>query len=330
MIFSLKSPINMRKLFLAIFAMATLLLTSCTSNVLDDSVSEQKQQVQVNLLLDFTTSETAWSSRATDPESATVPDGFPSGPSSFASRALSASASEASRIALTIFDATGNKVIEKSQYKTDDDFGTFADLRLLPGTYTFAIVAHRANTVDETPATITSATSATLPGTFYLDPYATTKSVTVTANATQDVSITVPLCVTKLKLVTLDKLPSNVTSIRITTNPEATPSGTTPFNPTTGLIPSATSFTRTWNVSESVGKQLNMNFFFMAEAYPLTTPILVEALNAKGATVASRTFTDITFNRAKVRTINTYLFSGTTSTTLTFEEWTNEEPITIE
>ena len=333
----------MRKLLLAIFAMATLLLTSCTSNVLDDSVSEQKQQVQVNLLLDFTTSETAWSSRATDPESATIPDGLPSGPSSFASRALSASASEASRIALTIFDAAGNKVIEKSQYKTDDDFGTFADLRLLPGTYTFAIVAHRANTTDEAPATITSATSATLPGSFYLDTYATTKSVTVTANATQDVSITVPLCVTKLKLVTLDKLPSNVTSIRITTNPEgatvpdpvgepveSTPSGTTPFNPTTGLTPSATSFTRTWNVSESVGKQLNMNFFFMAEAYPLTTSILVEALNAEGATVASRTFTDITFNRAKVRTINTYLFSGTTSTTLTFEEWTNEEPITIE
>ena len=329
MIFSLKSPINMRKFLLAIFAMATLLLTSCTSSVLDDSVIEQKQQVQVNLLLDFTTSETAWSSRATDPESATVPDGFPSGPSSFASRAT-ASASEASRIALTIFDATGNKVIEKSQYKTDDDFGTFADLRLLPGTYTFAIVAHRANTTDETPATITSATSATLPGTFYLDTYATTKSVTVTANATQNVSITVPLCVTKLKLVTLDKLPSNVTSIRITTNPEATPSGTTPFNPTTGLIPSATSFTRTWNVSESVGKQLNMNFFFMAEAYPLTTSILAEALNAEGTTIASRTFTDITFNRAKVRTINTYLFSGTTSTTLTFEVWTNEEPMTIE
>lgn len=327
MIFSLKSPINMRKLFLAIFAMATLILTSCTSSVLDDSVIEQKQQVQVNLLLDFTTSETAWSSRATDPESATVPDGFPSGPSSFASRAT---ASEASRIALTIFDATGNKVIEKSQYKTDDDFGIFADLRLLPGTYTFAVVAHRANTTDEAPATITSATSATLPGTFYLDTYATTKSVTVTANATQDVSITVPLCVTKLKLVTLDKLPSNVTSIRITTNPEATPSGITPFNPTTGLIPSATSFTRTWDVSASVGKQLNMNFFFMAEAYPLTTSILVEALNAEGATVASRTFTDITFNRAKVRTINTYLFSGNTSTTLTFEEWTNEEPMTIE
>lgn len=340
MIFSLKSPINMRKFLLAIFAMATLLLTSCTSSVLDDSVIEQKQQVQVNLLLDFTTSEIAWSSRATDPESATVPDGFPSGPSSFASRAT---ASEASRIALTVFDATGNKVIEKSQYKTDDDFGTFADLRLLPGTYTFAVVAHRANTTDEAPATITSATSATLPGTFYLDTYATTQSVTVTTNATQNVSITVPLCVTKLKLVTLDKLPSNVTSIRITTNPEgttvpdpvgepveSTPSGTTPFNPTTGLIPSATSFTRTWNVSESVGKQLNMNFFFMAEAYPLTATILVEALNAEGTTVASRTFTAITFNRAKVRTINTYLFSGTTSTTLTFEEWTNEEPMTIE
>lgn len=296
----------MRKLLLAIFAMATLLLTSCTSSVLDDSVIEQKQQAQVNLLLDFTTSETAWSSRATT------------------------LAYEPTRIALTIFDAAGNKVIEKSQYKTDDDFGTFTDLRLLPGTYTFAIVAHRANTTDETPATITSATSATLPGTFFLDTYATTKSVTVTANATQNVSITVPLCVTKLKLVTLDKLPSNVTSIRITTNPEATPSGTTPFNPTTGLIPSATSFTRTWNVSASVGQQFTISFFFMAEAYPLTATVLVETLDAEGATIASRTFTDITFNRAKVRTINTYLFSGTTSTTLTFEEWTNEEPMTIE
>ena len=343
MIFSLKFSINMQKLLLAIFAMATLILASCTSTVLDDSVIEQKHQTQVNLLLDFTTSEAAWSTRATDPESATVPDGFPSGPSSFATRALTATASEVSRIALTIFDAAGNKAVEKSQYKTDDDFGTFTDLRLLPGTYTFAIVAHRAATTDEAPATITSATSATLPGTFLLDTYATTQSVTVTANATQNVSITVPLCVTKLNLVTLDKLPSDATFIRITTIPEgatvpdpvgelaeSTPSGTTTFNPTTGLLPSAASFTRTWNVSASVGMTLSMSFFFMAEAYPLTTSILAEALDAEGTTIASRTFTDITFNRAKVRTINTYLFSGTTSTTLTFEEWTNEDPITIE
>ena len=324
-------------------SLALPLLISCTSTVLDDSVLEQKHQTQVNLLLDFTTSEAAWSTRATDPESATVPNGFPSGSSSFATRALTATASEVSRIALTIFDAAGNKALEKSQYKTDDDFGTFTDLRLLPGTYTFAIVAHRAATTDEAPATITLATSATLPGTFLLDTYATTQSVTVTANATQNVSITVPLCVTKLNLVTLDKLPSDVTFIRITTNPEgatvpdpvgepaeSTPLGTTTFNPTTGLLPSAASFTRTWDVSASVGKQLSMNFFFMAEAYPLTTSILVEALNAEGTPITSRIFTDINFNRAKVRTINTYLFSGTTSTTLTFEEWTNEDPITIE
>lgn len=184
MIFSLKSPINMRKLLLVIFAMATLILASCTSTVLDDSAIDQKHQTQVNLLLDFTTSEAPWSTRATDPESATVPDGFPSGPSSFATRALTATASEVSRIALSIFGAAGNKALEKTQYKTDDDFGTFTDLRLLPGTYTFAIVAHRATTTDEAPATITSATSATLPGDYLLDTYATTDSVTVTANAT--------------------------------------------------------------------------------------------------------------------------------------------------
>ena len=114
-------------------SLALPLLISCTSTVLDDSAIDQKHQTQVNLLLDFTTPEAPWSTRATDPESATVPDGFPSGPSSFTTRALTATASEVSRIALSIFDAAGNKALEKSQYKTDDDFGTFADLRLLPG-----------------------------------------------------------------------------------------------------------------------------------------------------------------------------------------------------
>lgn len=306
----------MPKLFLAIFAMATLILASCTTNDVDDPIIEPQRQTLVNLHLDFTTTETAWNAPAK-------------------TRALSATESEVTRIALTIFDASGNKALGETQYKTDEHFGTFTDLRLLPGTYTFAIVAHRASTTDEAPATITSATSATLAGDYLLDTYTTTKSVTITANAAQDVPITVPLCVTKLRIESLDIQPSDVATIRITTlpegatSPEASGSATT-FSPTTGLLPSATSFTRTWAVSSNVGKKIALNFFFMADAFPHTCDILVEALNSEGSIITSRTYSGITFNRAKVRTIQTYLFSGNSSTTLTFEEWTSEDPITIE
>lgn len=300
----------MQKLLLAIFAMATLALTSCSSTTDEvlDPVIEQEQQTHINLHLGFSTSESAWTP----------------------TRALSATAADISRIALTIFDATGAKVIEQSQYKTDADFGTFQDLRLTPGTYTFAIVAHKAATTEEAPATITSATSATLSGQYFLDTYATTQTVTIQANATQDVPLTVPLCVTRLHINTLDKLPSDVQTITLNINPTATAPTALTFNPTTGLFPTASRFTRTLNVSSAVGKTFGIFINFMADAYPATADVLVEARNASGDLVATRTFTDLTFHRAKIRTIQSYLFSGTTSTTLTFEEWTSEDPITIE
>lgn len=152
-----------------------------------------------------------------------------------------------------------------------------------------------------------------------------------TANGTQTTRIPLAVVPAAATVPDTSTVPDAATVPSVATVPDGFPSGSsTTFNPTTGLLPSSTSFTRTWNVSASVGKTFSMSFYFMAEAYPLTATVLVEALDAEGTTIASRTFTDITFNRAKVRTINIYLFSGTTSTTLTFEEWTNEDPITIE
>lgn len=116
----------------------------------------------------------------------------------------------------------------------------------------------------------------------------------------------------------------------LTTNPTATAPTALTFNPTTGLFPTASRFTRTLNVSSAVGKTFGIFISFMADAYPATADVLVEARNASGDLVATRTFTDLTFHRAKICTIQSYLFSGTTSTTLTFEEWTSEDPITIE
>ncbi len=304
----------MQKFLLAIFVMAILALTSCTNSVLDEPTTEQEQQTSlVDLNLQFvTTAETPWNAPT---------------------RATRATTSDhpVTRIALRIFQTDGPPVIDQiDQIFGDDNFGTFQGLRLAPGAYKCAIVAHRASAADKPAATITSLTSATIPETNVWDTHTCVYDLTIPSGTyqVQQHTITVPLSVTRLKLTTLDKIPAEVKQVRLTLNSGATTQAAAPIslNPTTGFATTDLSFTRSWDVTESIiGTTQTLNVYGLFTEYPKACDITIEGLDSDGTPLYSRTLTDITFNRAKVRNVSTNVFTAGTDLILNFEEWGEED-----
>ena len=297
---------NLKSQLLAIAAIV-LIFQSCEKADIATDTNESEVLATVNL--DFTTSETDWT----------------------ATRAASA-ADLITNIALSVFDSDEKKVMDLTQVKGDTDFGTFSPIRLAPGTYKFVVVAHKAQTPASELATITSPTSATLPGSFLYETYTTVKEVKLEANnyKPQTVDITVPLCVTKLTFETLDEVPSDVTFIRLTVNSGAEAATSLSFNPTEGVFASDASFSRTWDITSSVGKTVTLSITAMMTEYPKDVDVCVEALDANNKVVDTRTFEGITFNRAKIRIIKANLFADGVGGKFTFEEWSEEEPMVIE
>lgn len=302
--------------------LSLLLICACTTDapsLVDIPTINEQTTTNVSLTLDFVTSETTWS----------TPNNAP-----FHTRA--ASSSEPTRIALRIFHSDGTPALDQiDQTKDDAQFGTFSGLRLTPGSYKCVIVAHRASAADKPSSTITSLTEATLPETDLWDTFATIYDFTVAANtyATQEHSITVPLCVTRLTITLLDAIPTGVSKIRLSLNSGSSTTVTAPItlNPTTGLSTTDLAYTRIWDVESHVDKtDRNFTITGLFDAYPKTCDAKIEALDAEGTTVFTRTFQNITFNRGKIRKVSTNLFTGSVDATINFEEWTDEDaPIVI-
>lgn len=301
-----------------LLATALIFMVSCSSDTattLDPSTTDQEQMATVTLDLDFTTSETTLDNTSATRASSTPP----------------------SRIALHIFNTDGTSAYEQiNQITGDQGFGTFTDLRIAPGSYKCAIVAHRASSAENPAAIITSLTEASIPETNLWDTYTTVYDLTVApaTYSTQRHTITIPLCVTRLSLTILDAIPSSAKQLRLTLNSGATQTVASPIilSPTDKLATTDLAFDRTWDIPVDLVGAKNKEFVItgLFNAYPKDCDAKVEALDSEGATIFSRTFQNITFNRGKVRKISTNLFTGSVDATINFEEWIDEEtPIII-
>ena len=243
-----------------------------------------------------------------------------------------ASESSATRIAVKIFDSSNQEVTSITQQKTDENFGSIRKLRLSPGSYTIVAVAHKASSIESEAPQITSPTSATIPETVLDDVYACVTPLVIEEGnyGKKTVNMTLNLCVTSVRVYLKDELPSTVKKLQLTANAGQAAFTSLVFNPTTSLAVADASYTRTYSVENLVGKKINFCSKAMFNVYPKTASIAVKALGENDVVLYSRQYDGIQLNRAKERHINTYLFSEGVDSDMSFEEWGDEEPITIE
>ena len=241
-------------------------------------------------------------------------------------RAVTAENADISRIILCVFDNANEKVMEISQRQGDAGFGTFSEFRLSPGSYKFVAVAHKTGSVDNGNIQIVSPTKAVIPDAPVNNTFACVKDVTVVAYQKQSVTLDLKLCVTALKIVAKDALPSNVKDVEVVVNSEENAATTLSFNPTTGLFNGNYSFSRKWDVSTYVGAT-GASFTAVAffDEYPKTVSACVNVYDTSNKVLSTRTFNGLTLKRATRLTVNTNLFTGTVEPSLTFEEWSDDD-----
>lgn len=243
-----------------------------------------------------------------------------------------ASESSATRIAVKIFDSSNNEVISLQQTKTDKNFGSVTGMRLSPGSYTIVAAAHKASSTESEAPAITSPTSVTIPESVLDDVYACVTTLVIEDGnyERKTVNMTLNLCVTAVRVYIQDKLPATVKKLQLTANAGQAAFTSLVFNPTTSLAVADASYTRTYSVENHVGKKINFCSKAMFNVYPKTASIAVKALGENDVVLYSRQYDGIQLNRAKERHINTYLFSEGVDSDMSFEEWGDDEPITIE
>ena len=243
-----------------------------------------------------------------------------------------ASESSATRIAVKIFDSSNQEVTSITQQKTDENFGSIRELRLSPGSYTIVAVAHKASSTESEAPKITSPTSATIPETVLDDVYACVTPLVIEEGnyGKKTVNMTLNLCVTSVRVHLEDELPSTVKKLQLTVNAGQAAFTSLVFNPTTSLAVADASYTRTYSVENLVGNKIQFRSKAMFNVYPKTASIAVKALGENDVVLYSRQYDGIQLNRAKERHIYTYLFSEGVDSDMSFEEWGDDEPITIE
>lgn len=248
-------------------------------------------------------------------------------------RALSAVQSNATRISLKVFDGDGNVAFEDTQRKDEEDFGSFTAIRLAPGTYTFVAVGHQATSTSAGDAIIESPTSATIPDEYLRDVYSCTKDVTVVRGSfqPQSVTLTLPLCVTRLRILLNDRVPQGIAEVGMTVNSGKDAFSSFTFDPSTGFFEGDRSFTRRWKIpAEKIGTTgMSFSPYVMLNRYPLSVSASITAYDTEGEVYASREFTGIPLKKGVMTTVSTNLFSSGTDATLEFEEWGQEEVIEV-
>lgn len=287
-----------------------LLLTSCTTSVFDDQVVEPPlHQVTISLTsFDITTAPMTRAGESTIPENL-------------------------NRLALKVFDADGGEAATIAQKGTDSDFCSI-QLTLAPGTYTFVCILNEAKAATDdalaaiAPATITSATEATIPGYVARDTYTCTQQVTIT-QSTESVTLNMGSRINaRFQLTITDAAPSDVKKLYITINPDAPQptDGCLSINPTTGRATSATRYSGNKSVSGSI-TDTTIDLYLPATEpdAPFTTSVKLEGRNSGGTALYTRTLTDVQFTPNNITHATGHLFDPTTApTAFTFTptDWT--------
>lgn len=250
--------------------------------------------------------------------------------------------SNLNRCAIKVFNEAGEEVASFSQtaenlsqavctghaaMSEDTSFGKL-QLTLVPGIYTFVCVMNEAKASSAealaaiAPATITSATVATIPGTAARDTYCCAQQLLIT-NGTTSVSLPMGDRInSRFKLSVSDAVPAEVSTLAIIISPQAdAPSGSLSINPTTGFATSSLRYMGAKSVSGSVpDSQIDL---YLPES-PFSTTVRLEGRNSSGTALYTRTL-NVQFEPNQVNHATGRLFdSAQTRNGFTFagNDWT--------
>ena len=235
-----------------------------------------------------------------------------------------ASATEAyvNRIAFAIYDAQGNQTYSTTQTDDDQDFATI-NTSIPVGEYTFVVVAHCGIEDSDPAAVITSATSATFNQNTF--PYLFTKveSVTISGNTSQTVQINMGRRrSSSFQVKITDPTPEDVASLQLIVSPtQSTPTAYS-INPTTGFAPSDWKYQKTFprsHYDDNTFSNHTIALGIMLTDTEQQLDITINALDADGSVLYTRTKTGVTFRQASTTRAQGTFFSSTADGSLIFD-----------
>ena len=230
------------------------------------------------------------------------------------------------RLSLKVFDADGGVVDSLSQKREslaeNESFGSLT-LKLPVGDYTFVAVLHEvpSDKPELGPASITSATLATLPSSRIYDTYCGVQPATITTSADQSLTLALGTRINaQFRLETLDAVPDDISSIYVIVNPDAAKVPDQPsFNPTTGFA--SGSWQYGINLTATSGQAFDRSFSVLQNADPQTSTVKLRPVNTSGqyATQYQRTLDAVTLQRNYQTHAVGYLFGQEITTNFTLD-----------
>ena len=286
-------------------ALALFAFVSCINSIQDDSEVVDNEKVTVNISLsgfNLSFEEDEVTTRASDQNAAQA---------------------EVTRIARSVFDGSEQLVYsskKKSSVNTED-FDSFS-CELLPGSYTFVAVAHKANADSDEAATITSPTVATITTDKVYKTFAKTQAVTIVEGQTNNVTIDFGKRITStFQIATTDDTPTNVASCEIIINPSLSTTTAYTINPSTGLATDIyqQKVTILKSNTGNTFKDKALSIYCFLKENPQNIAVTVNMKDASGNVVQTRTFNDVPMAPHRVTRARGIFFPSSASGSFTFD-----------
>lgn len=222
--------------------------------------------------------------------------------------------------ALTLAFYDGETEVYKStQLQGDAGFGDFS-INLPLGTYTMVVLGYSRYEGDV--LTLTSPTSAAFTAGRVGETFACTDEITISGTEAVEVEATLDRIISKLYVVSSDKKPVGVETIRITFS-----GGAKAFNPTTGLSTSNNGFSNTLNVSSETGYRTGSICYLFLNSVQQTMDITIEALDAEDEVLFSKIVRNVPFKMNRCTRLDGKIYTETLPGSTSFQvnaDWLTE------
>ena len=223
-------------------------------------------------------------------------------------------------LSFAVFDADGSLVDTAiHQVFTDDDFGT-VKVELYPGEYQLVAVAH--NGSDH--ATVTSATSVTLPGITFTDTFAQVQELTVESGKDCSLDMPLPRATSAFVLRLTDTPPAQAKEIQVVVNTTGVDPVSLKIDPGIRLAANTWKQTHTFPI-EDIISDVPIYFIGMLEESVVT--VKATAFDAEGKEIISHTINSVPLstNHQTIATGTFFQSSGSGTFTIDTTWGTNNE-----
>ena len=212
-------------------------------------------------------------------------------------------------IVLAFYNSSGAEAFKSTQIKDDPTtFTTFGEFSCeLPyDDYTMVVIGY--GYLPGNILTLTSPTQATYTGDVARETFTATQSLSVKSSTPIDISATLNRISAKLKVISTDNRPANVTNIRMIFS-----AGSKSFNPTTGLATSNTGSTSTVGISTAVGERTGSISYIFLTSDEQTMDVTVQTLDSNGDVLFEETVQDVPFKRNQQTKMTGTIYNTSTS-----------------